>query len=472
LNNSGAFALPTTYTGATANQTRCAASVNDTLWYIGDQNGIYTNGSARLANVNARGVKSFGGTVYVLQQSASAIVVSTLSADGTTLTALPGLAADNKANDFYLISSGSNGSTFDVLYTVGSDAIKKYSLFSGSWTANGSYTATNGFGLCAAANGGGASIYITTGSGATGANSVIKLTDAAGYNATINVTATSTLYTAALPTGMKGIAFVPKTATSISVASLKNPSGYKDSVSFTATLPSTATGNVIFKTNGVALSTNAISSGSATSAAATLLPRGTQPITAEYAGDNNYLGSTNNLSGGQTVTNHPPVAGSSFTMFVTIGNPSTVAIIGGKNPPTDTDSDALVISSPVASNGTVTTDGTNITYTATSGTSDSFTYTVSDPYGGTVSQTVNVTISGTGQSQNRVSPPVTLMDGDVALSYAGIPGDNYALEWTHSLTPPVTWTPLVTNTAAGNGSISFTNTPSGGNDYYRTHYVP
>jgi hypothetical protein len=158
-------------------------------------------------------------------------------------------------------------------------------------------------------------------------------------------------------------------------------------------------------------------------------------------------------------------------MYVTLGNPSTVAIIGGKYPPSDPDGDALTISSPVASNGTVTTDGTNVTYTATNGTSDTITYTISDPYGATATGTINVTISApSGNGYNNVS--AQLVGGNEVLNYAGIPGYNYALEWTHSLSAPVTWTPLVTNTAAGNGSLSFTNTPSGGSDFYRTHYVP
>ena len=58
------------------------------------------------------------------------------------------------------------------------------------------------------------------------------------------------------------------------------------------------------------------------------------------------------------------------------------------------------------------------------------------------------------------------------LNYFGIPGDNYALEWTHDLTPPVDWQPLQTNAAAFNGSLWFTNTPSGGTDFYRTRNVP
>jgi hypothetical protein len=222
LDNSGTFALQTTYSGLSANQTRCATSVNKAIWFVGDQNGIYTNGtSSPLNSANGRGVKSFGGTVYVLRNSSTVAVVSALSADGTTLTALPGLPADNNAQDFYLVSSGANGSAFDILYVLDGTSgtagtVKKYSLASGTWTANGTYsTSFGGFGICAAANGSGsAALYITTGTGATAANKVVRLTDTTGFNSTININTPDnvTLYTAATGTTMKGIAFTPKNA--------------------------------------------------------------------------------------------------------------------------------------------------------------------------------------------------------------------------------------------------------------------
>jgi fibronectin-binding autotransporter adhesin len=170
------------------------------------------------------------------------------------------------------------------------------------------------------------------------------------------------------------------------------------------------------------------------------------------------------------VPNAAPVAGAAFTMNVTIGLPSTVKIVGGKNPPTDADGDALVITSVSgAVNGTVTTDGTNVTYTATNGTTDSFTYTVSDGNGGTASQTVSVVIAASSEGSNRLSIQ-SIGGGMVVLNYAGIPNYNYALDETSSLTPPVVWTPVVTNAAAANGSLTFTNTP-GGTEFYRTRSV-
>jgi len=170
------------------------------------------------------------------------------------------------------------------------------------------------------------------------------------------------------------------------------------------------------------------------------------------------------------VTNNSPVAGSSFTLGVTFGIASTVQIVGGKHSPTDADHDALTITSVTgAANGTATSDGTNITYTASTGATDSFTYTVSDGYGGTASQTINVTISS-GVGFNQVN--AQMIGGSEVLTYLGIPGYHYALDETHDLTPPPTWTPVTTNTAASDGMLNFTNTPSGGSDFYRTRYVP
>ena len=176
LNAAGTFALQTTYTGTSGNQTRAATSLNNTDWFIGDQGGLYTNG-ASTANptANLRSIKSFGGSVYTLQQSSTATTIVVNTVTGTpstaTITGLPGLTNNASAQDFYLVSSGSNGSTFDELYlttntsaTVGS--ILKFSLVSGTWTANGSFTTTfGGFGLAAAKDGAGADLFVSTGGG-------------------------------------------------------------------------------------------------------------------------------------------------------------------------------------------------------------------------------------------------------------------------------------------------------------------
>lgn len=215
LNNSATFAAQTTYTGASGQQTRGACTANGSLFYIGDQGGMYTNGlSSALLNTNCRSVKCFGGTNYVFTSSASAAPVQQIS--GTTLSGLPGLSSGSTSlQDFYMISSGNNGTTFDTLYVLyasgaATGIVYKYSLVSGSWVSNANFgTSFGGFGLCAVKSGTGAVLYVTSGTGATAANKVMQVVDSSGYNANIFVSNVATLYTAAAGTTMKGIAFAP-----------------------------------------------------------------------------------------------------------------------------------------------------------------------------------------------------------------------------------------------------------------------
>ena len=223
LNAAGTFRLAATYTGASGQQTRCATTLDNYNVFIADQNGVYTN-EATMASPggNFKSVKAFGGTVYLFQSSGTVPVVSTLSAaSGGTITGLPGLPNGPASSvDFYMVSSGSNGSTFDVLYILESSAIYKYSLVAGSWVSNGTYTTSfGGLGLAAEKNGSGFNLYATSGNGATPANNVVRLTDDAGYNAAINITTANNviLYTAPAGTIMKGIAFAPTVSTSPSV---------------------------------------------------------------------------------------------------------------------------------------------------------------------------------------------------------------------------------------------------------------
>jgi hypothetical protein len=217
----GSYSIPATYTGTSGQQTRCATTIDNTNYYIADQAGAYTNGtSAASPTGNLRGIKAFGNTIYVGQNSSTStnIEVSTLSAiTGGTISGLTGLTNNSSFQDFYLISSGSSGSTYDVLYILRSTSatagtIAKYSLVSGTWTANGSYTTNfGGFGLLAERHETGANLWVTTGTGATAANNVIKLNDAAGFNTAINITTGSnvTVYTSAAGTTLKGVAFAP-----------------------------------------------------------------------------------------------------------------------------------------------------------------------------------------------------------------------------------------------------------------------
>jgi len=172
-----------------------------------------------------------------------------------------------------------------------------------------------------------------------------------------------------------------------------------------------------------------------------------------------------------TYNNTAPVA-QNFTMGAVVGLPVTVQVIGGKNAPTDADNDPLTVSGVAgAANGVASTDGTNITYTATGGTGDSFTYAVGDGFGESVTATVTVVTSENSQGYNQLSVG-NFGNGTNVLTFAGIPTYNYALDLATNLTPPIVWMPQATNPAASDGSLNFTNLSSEPQSFYRTRYVP
>jgi Lamin Tail Domain/Secretion system C-terminal sorting domain len=277
LNVSKTFTIPTTasYTGISGDQTRCATTLDNSTWFIGDQGGIYTNGAtAPTPSGNFRAVKAFGGVVYAAQADKVLAAVSTVAAppSGSTVTALPGIGANNNLVDFYLISSGMNGNTFDVLYTLSNDGskkggvgtINKFSLISGAWVAStvtytlpstiGSTSNTNGgFGLAAQKSGNGATLFVTTLDGGTAGNSVVSLTDAAGFNADLSINTANdiVLYTANPSTAViKGVAFAPTgtitptpTTVNLSVSTNKASESTQTVVTITATASTPVSGD-------------------------------------------------------------------------------------------------------------------------------------------------------------------------------------------------------------------------------------
>jgi len=84
---------------------------------------------------------------------------------------------------------------------------------------------------------------------------------------------------------------VNKTATTVTVASSRNPVPSGSSVTFTATVPAGATGTVQFLDGTTMLGTGTVSGGTA-SFSTTTLSVGTHSITAVYSGDATYSGAT------------------------------------------------------------------------------------------------------------------------------------------------------------------------------------
>lgn len=211
----------TTYSNATTKtQPRGAYTGDGTNFYMTDKSGIYynytgspTSPSSPLNATNVRSIKNFGGATYVLQATTGAPIVSTVSPNSptsststVTLTGLAGLSTgDANAVDFTLVSSGNNGTAYDTLYYTNTAGIEKYALVSGSWTAEGTITATGLSGITARTDPlGGFDLYVA------GTTTLEEITDSAAYNATANGGTPTTLYTA--PNSgdiLRGVSFAP-----------------------------------------------------------------------------------------------------------------------------------------------------------------------------------------------------------------------------------------------------------------------
>jgi predicted extracellular nuclease len=337
VDSAGSVVKQTTYTAASGNQTRSATSLNDTNWYIADQGGLYTNGSTSASpSGNFRAAKSFGGVVYLSQASGTATtiqVVTASAASGGTVTGLPGLTNNASLQDFYLVQSGDHGSTYDILYVLSATSntvgtIAKYSLVdtNGSavlgdagdlWTANGTYPTTfGGFGLAAADSGSGELLYISTGQGAQAANSVLKVADAAGYNATIAVTTANnvTLYTTPAGTVIKGLDFAPVSGTgttpvvSLSVSTNSASETAQTVVTVTATASAPVAGD---QTVSLTVGGSGITAGDYTLSSTTIT----------------ILNGTTTGSATFTVVDDAAAEGTE-TAILTIGSPSAGIVLG------------------------------------------------------------------------------------------------------------------------------------------------
>ena len=277
-----------------------------------------------------------------------------------------------------------------------------------------------------------------------------------GGNPNYNVSATN------------GTLTISQANTFVGASSSENPSGFKDTVSYTATLPADATGSVVFSSTNGAFSTNAVSSGSATSFSITNLPRGTNVITVDYLGDGNYLGSTTNLN--QIVTNHPPVA-NVMAVTRTAGLALIIKLSDIATNWNDVDGDTVELTSVTmqSTNGVnlfplnwstnldgsiVTTNGyAYIGYTNSPNVPDQISYGISDGFGGTNIGYVNIVIQGSVTGTNSITAYNFTSPSSNTVTAYGIPYFSYILERSTNLSSPV-WVDVQTNQAAPNGVIN------------------
>jgi hypothetical protein len=173
--------------------------------------------------------------------------------------------------------------------------------------------------------------------------------------------------------------------------------------------------------------------------------------------------------------NHAPVAPAAKSLTTAMNTAATynkVKLLVGA---TDADSDTLsVTAASTPAHGTTVLETDDVKYTPTTGYtgSDSYTYTISDGNGGTAIGTVNVIVtSNNGASPNVVgSPTFDSGTGTFSVTFAGIPGVEYTVEYAEgSAAPP--WTKLSNVTAGSDGLFTVTDGPGlSDSRYYRTVY--
>ena len=211
---------------------------------------------------------------------------------------------------------------------------------------------------------------------------------------------------------------VAKASPTLNLASSLNPAAFGDSVTFTATLPSTVTGTVTFSNGSTVLGTSTLSGGIAT-VSTTTLPLAANTITATYSGDSNNNTATGSLvetinHGATTITvttSGPSVYGNPVTITATVPSGATGTI-------TFTSGGTTLGTSPVSPGGTaVITNSTlpvgNDTITASYGGDTNY-----SPATGSTTQvvskatpTVTVTTSGPSTYGDPVTITTTLPPG-------------------------------------------------------------
>lgn len=224
-------------------------------------------------------------------------------------------------------------------------------------------------------------------------------------------------------------------------------------------------GSPVFPTDGVAMTSSST------------LSHGYHTNEADYAGDTNALGATNIVGSTNTVVvliNTPPTA----TNFV-VGTVMNTAVSFTETQllrsASDADGDTVTLSAldSTSTNGATVTDvsGT-ITYTPMTGFvgADAFGYTVSDTYGATATNVVNVVVRA-GNYSSTLTDLTTQEDGTMQFNASGLPGYTYGVQATTSLDSP-DWETIGSAMAGDNGLIQYDDEDSTNytTRYYRLVY--
>jgi len=252
-------------------------------------------------------------------------------------------------------------------------------------------------------------------------------------------------------------------STANAVASSSNPAQPDADVTFTATLSAilpgagTPTGGVTFRDGTNLLDTVALDESGMAALTTNLTTHGNHVITAEYAGDVNFLGSTNTLNPDQLI-NTPPFAGATW-LQTTVNSGASLTTAQLLQNDSDADGDAftvIAVAGTSAQGGTVTFTNSTITYTPPNNYAgaDTFTYTLSDSFNGITTGTVNVAIISLVSYPSVISSIAPQPDGNLEIIAMGLPGHMYYIQAATNLQDRSSWFTIGAVAASSNGVIS------------------
>jgi len=254
----------------------------------------------------------------------------------------------------------------------------------------------------------------------------------------------------------------PASASTNLVSSSANPSPTGSNLTLTATLTAvvegsgTPTGTVQFLADGAALGAPAAMSGGIASVTTSSLSHGIHTITAQYAGDTNFLGSTNSLV--QIIDTAPVAASDTLQRYALCGaKVSTTELLASDSDPEKYALTLISAGTNSTAGGAVTVSAGWVYYTPASGftNADSFPYTISD---GTLLATglVSVIVPANLAASQNLSSIDALTNGSSRVRLSGVPGRTYTIQYTTNLAAP-SWQTLGSATAAANGCLNYTN---------------
>jgi hypothetical protein len=265
------------------------------------------------------------------------------------------------------------------------------------------------------------------------------------------------------------------TVTNVFVSSL-NPVGSGTNVVLTSSISAiapgagTPTGNIIFKDGSVGFGTNALNSSAAASFTNASFSHGSHVLSAEYAGDGNFTGSTNTLI---ELIDSPPVAvnvGIQGSPFASVKFRVTTLLSHDSDP----DNDAVTLISvgpPSSAGGAVLIFRGWIIYMPPPGytNNDTFPYTIADSSGLQASSTVSVSVVVANSSAQNLESTANQATNVTLVQFNAIPSRSYTVQYAASLASP-SWQSLGQSPADGLGRLSFTDSNAISLRYYRSTF--